>query len=108
MDLREALLWCSEHKNNSLEVVGAGSVLEKIKMEFNFRLYGSGVGRTWEEVRGWWSVLTDPDTKFQIPEDSTLPAEISKAIDSLDGICESGKKGVRKLVKEILEAKVKP
>ncbi len=109
MDLREALLWCYQNRGESLEVSTAvGGQPVQIKMDKYYQIQGQHVGGHWECAKDWWDVLTRPHTRFQIPEESTLPAEISKAIDSLEGICESGKKGVRKLVKEILEAKVKP
>lgn len=104
-DLREALWWCFQYRDSELDVIGPKLGPKKIKMDRDWQIHGIQVEGRWEPVLSWWRDLLDPDTRFQIPEEDTLPAEISKAIDSLDGICESGKKGVRKLVKEILEAR---
>ena len=110
MDLREALLWCFWNIGESLDVLEAGSNSgpKQIRMDGDCKLYGMRAGGGWKIVQDCWATLLRSDTKFQIPEESTLPAKISEAIDSLDGITESWKKGLRKLVKEILEAKVKP
>lgn len=109
MDLREALAWCYQNMGDSLKVLSTqGDRPVQIKMGEGCRMYGQYPSGSWEPVKSWWVYLTHPDTKFQIPEECTLPPEISKAIDSLEGICDKGKSGVRRLVKEILEAKVKP